>query len=249
MLTLVLLQALAQADAGVPAWNALVGDDAQGEVVLAALVSPAPGGKGTRVLLTLPGGAQRTTDYADDDRVALVADLRAALDQGPATLFVLTLDTSLTLENGKVALSAVQAHTAKVELRFAGPTRVKGQPMPEVLQLVKFAPPAPPLSQQQLRAVFQGAYGEVRSCYQRQLEANALQGKLIVELDVVVDGSVADARLKASELDNIDVERCVMGVVRALRFPRPRGAPLVKVVWPFLFKKGADKPPLPPIRK
>jgi hypothetical protein len=236
MLTLVLLQALAQADAGVPAWNALVGDDAQGEVVLAALVSPAP-------------GAQRTTDYADDDRVALVADLRAALDQGPATLFVLTLDTSLTLENGKVALSAVQAHTAKVELRFAGPTRVKGQPMPEVLQLVKFAPPAPPLSQQQLRAVFQGAYGEVRSCYQRQLEANALQGKLIVELDVVVDGSVADARLKASELDNIDVERCVMGVVRALRFPRPRGAPLVKVVWPFLFKKGADKPPLPPIRK
>lgn len=247
MLTLVLMTALTQADAG--AWSASVADDAQGERVLAAVVSPAPANKGTRVVLTLPGGAQRTTDYADDDRVALVADLRAALDQGPATLFVLTLDTRLSLDNGKVALSAAQAHTAKVELRFAGPTKFKGQPMPEVLQLVKFAPPAPPLSQEQIRAVFQGAYGQVRACYQSQLEANALQGKLIVELDVVADGSVADGRLKASELDNIDVERCVMGVVRGLRFPRPRGAPLVKVVWPFLFKKGADKPPLPPIRK
>jgi hypothetical protein len=247
MLTLVLLHALAQADAGT--WDATVGDEAQGERVLAAVVSPAPANKGTRVVLTFAGGAQRTTDYAEADNVAMVADLRAALDQGPATLWVLTLDTKLSLDLGRLVLSAVNAHTAKVELRFAGPTKLKGQPMPEVLGLVKFAPPAPPLSQEQIRAVFQGAYGQIRACYQKQLEANAIAGRLTVELDVVADGSVSDARVKFSELEALEVDQCVMAVVRGLRFPKLRGSPLVKVVWPFLFKKGADKPPLPPIRK
>jgi hypothetical protein len=240
MLTLLFLSVVAQADAG---WAASVGDEAQGERVVRAVVSPLPAPKAVRLVLTPVEGPAKQIDYdAAPGWKAIAIDLREALDVGSATLFVLTLDTLVPLEVGQLALGAAAGTTATVELRFAGPTRIKGQPMPDVMQLVKVAPPAPPLSQTQIRGVFQGAYGQLRACYQQQLEGNALEGRLEVELRVVTDGSVSDARLKKSELSAPQVEQCVLGVVKGLRFPRLRGAQVVKVAWPFLFKKGADAP-------
>ena len=245
VLTLVLLQALAQTDGG--SWAATIADEAQGERVVTALVTPLPPPNEARLVLTLPDGTKRTRDF-ELDTPGITAAIREALEQGPATLFVLILDTKLSIEAGRRSLAASAGLTCNTELRFAGPTRVKGQPMPEVLGLVKFAPPAPPLSQTQIRGVFQAAYGEIRGCYQRQLEANALEGRLVAELNVGPDGKVNGARIVSSQIDAIDVERCISDVLRTLRFPKPRGAPMVQVIWPFVFKKGSDKT-LPPIPK
>lgn len=250
-LCLLALALLAQApDAG---FKATVAEEALGERVFTALVAPAlPGAPGAvRVTLTPPGGAPTPRDYEPGSQslVGIAADLRTAVDAARPSRVVLTLDTRISLEVGKAALSATQALSAVVELQFAGPTHTRGQPMPEVLQLVKFAPPPPPLSQAQIRAVFQGAYPKVRACYQQQLEANALEGRLLVDVHVVADGAVNDAHVHESQLSAPEVERCVLEVVKGLRFPKLRGAPVVRVSWPFLFKKGEEKPPLPPIRK
>lgn len=250
-LAAVAMALLAQApDAG---FKATVGEEAQGERLINALVAPAvPAAPGrVRMTVTPASGAPAAKDYEAGSQglLAIAADLRAALDDARPTRVVLTLDTRLPLEVGRAALSATQALAAVVELQFAGPTHTKGQPMPEVLQLVKFAPPAPPLSQAQIRAVFQAAYPKVRACYQQQLEANALEGRLLVDAHVVADGAVNDAHVHESQLAAPEVERCVLEVVKGLRFPKLRGAPVVRVSWPFLFQKGEEKPPLPPIRK
>jgi TonB family protein len=250
LIAVVVLALLAQAT---PApWAASVSDGlGEGERPLNALLTPLAAPFALRLELSGPATQPRRIDYEAGDKgtAALFADLHTALEQSNATLFVLTIDTLVPLQAGRNALSAASGTAARVELRFAGPTKVKGQPMPEVLQLNKEVPQQPPLTAQQIRAVVQAKYPAVRECYQQQLEANALEGTLVIALTVMADGSVADAEIKNSALSAPEVHTCILALARTLKFPKLRGAPTFRVTWPFVFKKGEDKPAPPPIRK
>jgi hypothetical protein len=252
LLLLFLAQAPA-ADAGAAKtapWMATVGDDVpQGDRVLNALLTPLPAPNVARLELKLPDGAPRRFEYAASD-VAVLGDLREAVEQNQVTLVVLTIDTLVPYALGKRAVDALVGSTARIELRFAGPTKIKGAPMPEVLKLAQEIPAAPPLTRQQVRDVIEAAYPEVRRCYQTQLEENALEGKLVLRMVVKPGGEVEDATILQSQLSAPEVHTCVTEVAKKLKFPRLKGSlPVFVVTWPFLFKKGADKPPLPPIRK
>jgi TonB family protein len=254
MLELAMVLMLAQAPArsepaeGKPVWAATVSEEEmQGERAATAVVTLHAQVRSLRLVFTAPGQEPVKTEYEDAN--ALASGLKRALAESSPTILVLTFETKIPLLVGEVVLKGISSFNLGVDLRFAGPTHVKGEPMPEILKLIKSVDRLPPLSKEQVRKVFQGASGEVRACYLKQLEANALEGRLEIQMVVGQDGKVQDAFIQKSELSAPEVDQCVLGVVQGLRFPRPRGQRTVSVRWPFIFKKGAEQPPLPPIRK
>ncbi len=77
----------------------------------------------------------------------------------------------------------------------------------------------------------------LRQCYQRELQHDAtLRGEVTVRVRVEEDGSVSETRSGGDPV-MLAVGRCLEGVMRALRFPRPTGGPAT-VAAPFVFAPG-----------
>jgi hypothetical protein len=91
------------------------------------------------------------------------------------------------------------------------------------------------LSQDEVGRVVRAALPRVRHCYERALGPDPeLTGKLAARFTIGADGRVADAGADESSLPG-EVDRCVVDVVRTLRFPAPRGGGVVVVRYPFVF--------------
>ncbi len=72
---------------------------------------------------------------------------------------------------------------------------------------------------EQIRRVFDRYLGRINSAYQRALRANpALQGTLILTLEIAPSGEVLDVVIKSSELNDDALERRVLLIVRAMDF-------------------------------
>jgi hypothetical protein len=77
----------------------------------------------------------------------------------------------------------------------------------------------------------------LRQCYQRELQHDAtLRGEVTVRVRVEEDGSVSETRSGGDPV-MLAVGRCIEGVLRPLRFPRPAGGPAT-VAAPFVFAPG-----------
>jgi hypothetical protein len=77
----------------------------------------------------------------------------------------------------------------------------------------------------------------LRQCYQRELQHDAtLRGEVIVRVRVEEDGSVSETRSGGDPV-MLAVGRCIEGLLRTLRFPRPTGGPAT-VAAPFVFAPG-----------
>ncbi|MDF1781215.1 MAG: AgmX/PglI C-terminal domain-containing protein [Alcanivoracaceae bacterium] len=88
---------------------------------------------------------------------------------------------------------------------------------------------------EQLRRVFDRYGGKFQSAYQRGLRNNpAMQGTVILVLEIAADGSVTKASIKSSELDDPDLERKILVIAQTMDF----GAFSVEVWkgdWPLNF--------------
>lgn len=74
-------------------------------------------------------------------------------------------------------------------------------------------------SETDIRRVFDRYSGRFNSAYQRALRDNpALQGEVIIALTVAPDGSVSDASIHGSTLDDDTLERRILLIVRAMDF-------------------------------
>ncbi len=88
-----------------------------------------------------------------------------------------------------------------------------------------------------IRRAIQGVMRRVRLCYEKQLAKRpTLSGKLVVGFTIQADGRVAGARADES-MGDAEVDRCVVGALASIRFPRPRGG-VVSVRYPFIFQPG-----------
>jgi pSer/pThr/pTyr-binding forkhead associated (FHA) protein len=75
---------------------------------------------------------------------------------------------------------------------------------------------------------------QIKYCYEKQLLVNqGLSGTVVSEFNIMPDGSVKGS--KASGV-NDTVSSCVAGVIGTIQFPKPKGAGLVKVRYPFTFR-------------
>lgn len=73
----------------------------------------------------------------------------------------------------------------------------------------------------------------VQQCFQKALNRNpSLWGTVVTQFVIDAQGKVAHAQ--AAGLGDRDVEACIEGVVRTLRFPKPAGGGVVNVRYPFV---------------
>ena len=90
-----------------------------------------------------------------------------------------------------------------------------------MLAACSHAPVQGQLSQQAIDKVVRRHRGEVRSCYDIGLSRNAaLAGRVDLLFTVAPSGVPQAVRIGASQLEQPEVERCLLAVAARWRFPR-----------------------------
>jgi len=89
-----------------------------------------------------------------------------------------------------------------------------------------------------IRRVVQSKSNAIQYCYERQLQTNPkLQGKIIAQWKVGLQGQVKSTSVTSSTMNNKKVENCILRVVKRMRFEKPDGGICV-INYPFVFSGG-----------
>ncbi len=92
------------------------------------------------------------------------------------------------------------------------------------------------LSRAQILEVVNKHVGELNYCYEKGLfDDPGLEGKLNMFWEIQGSGRVGLVRIKRSSLRSTLVNQCVKGVIKKMKFPKPRGGGIVQVTFPFKF--------------
>ncbi len=84
--------------------------------------------------------------------------------------------------------------------------------------------------------VVQANQRQILYCYEMQLNRLPhLSGKVVVKFVVSPTGSVANASVAQSTVNNAELESCMAGRVKTWQFPKPQGGGVAIVTYPFLF--------------
>jgi TonB family protein len=94
-----------------------------------------------------------------------------------------------------------------------------------------------------IMAVIRRHQSEIKFCYERELQQNAkLAGKIAVSFTIDGSGSISEAQVAESGVDNANVESCMLERIRRWKFPEPHGGGVVVVTFPWVFSAaGADE--------
>lgn len=91
-----------------------------------------------------------------------------------------------------------------------------------------------------IRRVIQQHIGEVKRCYETELEKHPnLAGRVMVRFTIDPAGKVTESAIQESSLNNPPSEGCIRDAVRTWIFPKPQGGKVV-VSYPFVL---ASAPP------
>ncbi len=97
------------------------------------------------------------------------------------------------------------------------------------------------LSQEAIKRVLDRAQSQLRYCYEKELQrVPDLNGKVTAKFTIGGTGSVVDASVATSTLQNASAEECMLRVFRRLRFPNPAGGGMVDVSYPMIYKPLGD---------
>ena len=92
-----------------------------------------------------------------------------------------------------------------------------------------------PLDKDAIRRVIQQHMGEVRVCYDAELDKHpTLAGQIIVRFRISTAGAVTDPAVTQSTLNSPPVERCVTAGMKGWVFPKARAE--TTVTYPFIFR-------------
>jgi len=93
------------------------------------------------------------------------------------------------------------------------------------------------LSREQIKKVVMKHVGEINYCYEKGLFDNpGLEGKLNMFWEIKPNGRVGVVRIKRSTMRSNSVNRCIINVIKKMKFPKPRGGGVVQVGFPFSFR-------------
>ncbi|MEZ4248673.1 MAG: AgmX/PglI C-terminal domain-containing protein [Polyangiales bacterium] len=93
------------------------------------------------------------------------------------------------------------------------------------------------LSRGEVVEVINRSIGRVQRCYEQSLSSEPdLAGRVSFAWTIQPNGSVSGVRQAGGSLGSGRATTCIAGVLRGLRFPRPRGGP-VAVTFPFVFQR------------
>ncbi|MCA9665512.1 MAG: energy transducer TonB [Myxococcales bacterium] len=113
-----------------------------------------------------------------------------------------------------------------------------GKPKPHKISIIARDPETiGGLSKAIIRRHVRKHLNEVRYCYQKELGNNrGMTGRVVVRFMITGSGRVGSAVVKRTTLKNNNVESCLTQAVRRWEFPQPKGAGLVDVSYPFIFR-------------
>lgn len=93
------------------------------------------------------------------------------------------------------------------------------------------------IDREAVRRVVQAGMREIRSCYERQLNKNkGLEGRIVLAWVIAEQGKVLSARVKNSNMNNKELEECMIGRLKTWRFPEPPAGGHPEVSFPFMLK-------------
>ncbi|MFO0726782.1 MAG: TonB family protein [Myxococcota bacterium] len=92
------------------------------------------------------------------------------------------------------------------------------------------------LSKEEIGRVIRRNLARFKYCYEKELNANPnLSGKVAIYFTIDPTGSVAEASVRETSINDENVEQCAVKVMRSLKFPQPKGGGIVVVTYPFVF--------------
>lgn len=96
------------------------------------------------------------------------------------------------------------------------------------------------LDREAIRRTIMSILNQIKSCYERRLKINSsLEGKVVIEFEIIEQGQVSYSKVKSSTLKDQNVESCVAARIENTRFPEPPTGLKGTVTYPFVF--GAQK--------
>ncbi|MBL4686143.1 MAG: AgmX/PglI C-terminal domain-containing protein [Nannocystaceae bacterium] len=91
------------------------------------------------------------------------------------------------------------------------------------------------LAQDIIRRIVRAHTDEVRDCYAQGLDKDPdLHGRLKIAFEIAASGAVTSSTIKDSTLGEDGVGECIVQAVKRWKFPKPTGAGVVSVVYPFV---------------
>jgi TonB family protein len=92
------------------------------------------------------------------------------------------------------------------------------------------------LTREEIRSVIRQSLPKLKGCYERALVSDPkLSGKIVIKAVIPPSGSVSTVEIQSSTLTSVNLEGCVLRVVRRMIFPPPKSGGVVTVVYPFNF--------------
>jgi len=92
------------------------------------------------------------------------------------------------------------------------------------------------LARSKISRIINEHQGQIQGCYEQQLLQNPnLGGKITFEWTITRSGDVSGARQSTSSLGSAAVSNCILGIIREMSFPKPKGGS-VSVTYPFMFQ-------------
>jgi len=132
--------------------------------------------------------------------------------------------------------SAAIRASGKLGAREGKEEKGKGKVRGKVQSLKALAKVEGSLSRGEVQEVINKNLGKIQGCYERALlNKPTLGGKLTFEWTVATSGSVSDAREQSSTLNDQGVSKCILGVIKGMKFPKPKGGE-VTIRYPFVFQ-------------
>lgn len=84
-------------------------------------------------------------------------------------------------------------------------------------------------------------WAQIKYCYEKELSKNPnLYGKIAVKFTISGNGSVSEAEIEQTEMNNAAVEDCIIRNIKRWLFPAPKGGGIVVVRYPFIFKSAGQ---------
>jgi hypothetical protein len=92
------------------------------------------------------------------------------------------------------------------------------------------------LDREVIQRVVRQHVARVQYCYERALTKNPnLGGKITLRWTITMTGAVSAAAVTGSDMDDAQMQSCIVNVISSMQFPAPRGG-VVEVSYPFVFK-------------
>ena len=96
------------------------------------------------------------------------------------------------------------------------------------------------LDKEIIRRIVRAHMNEVKYCYDQELVRNKdLAGRVSIQFVISGTGQVINSLVQSTTMNNVRVESCVVGAVKRWSFPKPEGAGIAIVSYPFNFVSGS----------